>query len=278
MSSVAFLAQPIRWLQAIHAYRGTLTGSPNFGYDPCTRRVGDEELRGLDLSTLRFAFCGAEAAQPETLERFGRRFATCGFRPEALAPAYGLVEAAVDVALPPVGRGVWVDCVDGELQRTAGRAMPTSVGHSHVLRVASWGRPLPGYQVRIIDASGSELPERCEGALQFKGPSATAGYYRNPAATAGLRHGEWLDTGDLAYLAEGELYITGRVKDLIIRRGRHIYPEELENAIGEHPHGIARRPVSAASNAGERRDWLPGACESRGGCLQRGSSSAEHRP
>ena len=233
MSPTAFLSRPERWLRAIHDYRGTLTGAPTFGYELCTRRLIDKDLTGLDLSSLRFAFCGAEPVYADTLERFSRRFAAYGFRAEALAPAYGLAEAAVDVTLPPVGRGLLVDCVDRTLIASTGEARPVMPDQLNPLRFVSCGPPLPGYQLRIVDASGSEVPERREGTLQFKGPSATVGYYRNPTATARLRCADWLDTGDRAYIAGGELYVTGRSKDIIIRRGQHVYPDELENAIGE---------------------------------------------
>jgi 1-acyl-sn-glycerol-3-phosphate acyltransferase len=233
MSPTAFLARPARWLQAIQEYRGTLTGSPTFGYDLCTRQVSDTDLEGIDLSSVRFAFCGAEAVYPDTLERFGQRFATRGFRAQAFAPAYGLAEAAVALTVPPVGRGLRVDRIDRQLMARTGRAKPVASEDAHALRFVSCGPPLPGYQIRILDETGAQLTERCEGSLQFKGPSATGGYYGNPEATARLRHGEWLETGDRGYIADGELYVTGRSKDMIIRRGQHIYPEEIENALGE---------------------------------------------
>lgn len=150
-----------------------------------------------------------------------------------MTPVYGLAEAAVALTFPPPGRGPLVDSVDRAVMTARGQAVSTTAGIPSALRFVSCGRPLPGYLVRIIDAAGSEVPERVEGALQFTGPSATSGYYHNPDATARLLSGEWRDTGDRAYLAAGELFITGRVKDIIIRRGRHLYPEEIESAVGE---------------------------------------------
>ena len=233
MPPTAFLTRPARWLQAIHQYRGTLTASPNFGYALCARRLTDPDLAGLDLSTLRVAFNGAEPVDPETLERFGQRFSPYGFRREAMTPVYGLAEAAVGVTCPPLGRGPMVDCIDRTDMTGAGRAVAKPAGTPNTLRFVSCGRPLPGYRLRIVDEHGSEVPDRVEGTLQFTGPSATSGYFHNAEATAQLLSGEWRDTGDRAYMAEGELYITGRVKDIIIRRGRHIYPEEIETAIGD---------------------------------------------
>lgn len=233
MPPTTFLARPVRWLRAIHDYRATLSASPNFGYELCARRLSDEDLRGLDLSSWRIAFNGAEPVAADTVARFYRRLAPCGFAPAAMTPVYGLAEAAVGVTFPPLGRGPISDCIDRHEMMRAGQALPVATDHPDPLRFVSCGRPLPGYQVRCVDSSRSEVPERTEGTVEFRGPSATAGYYRNPGATAQLFHGEWLDTGDRGYMAAGELYITGRVKDIIIRRGRHIYPEEIEHAVGE---------------------------------------------
>jgi len=233
MPPTAFLTRPGRWLRAIHDYHATLSASPNFGYELAARRMPESELEGLDLSSWRIAFNGAEPVVPETIERFQARFGPYGFRPQAMTPVYGLAEAAVGLTFPPPGRGPLVDCVDrSQLMRT-GHALPMPADEPSALRLVSSGLPLPGYQVRIVDASGSELPERIEGSLQFAGPSATDGYYRNAAATAHLKLGAWRDSGDLAYVANAEVFITGRSKDIIIRRGRHIYPDEIERAVGE---------------------------------------------
>ncbi len=233
MPPTAFLTRPARWLQAIRQYRGTLTASPNFGYELCARRLTDSDVTGLDLSSLRIAFNGAEPVYPDTLQRFDRRFAPYGFRAEAMTPVYGLAEAAVGLTFPPMGRGPIVDGIDRSTMMRERRAVSMPPDAPNVIRFVSCGRPLPGYRLRILDETGTEVPERVEGVLQFTGPSATSGYFHNPEATARLVHGEWRDTGDRAYLAAGELYITGRVKDMIIRRGQHIYPDEIENAIGE---------------------------------------------
>lgn len=233
MPPTTFLARPARWLRAIHDYRATLSASPNFGYELCARRLSDEDLEGLELSSWRIAFNGAEPVAADTIARFHRRLAPYGFERAAMTPVYGLAEAAVGLTFPPLGRGPLTDCIDRhEMMRTS-QARPVAADHPDALRFVSCGRPLPGYQVRCVDAGGAEVPERTEGAVEFMGPSATAGYYRNPGATARLLHGRWLDTGDRGYMAAGELYVTGRAKDIIIRRGRHIYPEEIEHAVAE---------------------------------------------
>jgi acyl carrier protein len=244
MPPTSFLTRPTRWLRAIHDYRATLSASPNFGYELCVRRLSEADLQGLDLSCWRVAFNGAEPVFADTLERFSRRLAPCGFRPQAMTPVYGLAEAAVGLTFPPLGRGPVADCIDRHEMMSTGQAVPVAADRPDALRFVSCGRPLPGYQVRIVDAGGSEVPERMEGTVEFNGPSATAGYYRNAGATSRLLHGDWLDTGDRGYMAGGELYITGRVKDIIIRRGRHIYPDEVEQAVGEL-EGVRKGCVAA---------------------------------
>jgi 1-acyl-sn-glycerol-3-phosphate acyltransferase len=234
MSPLSFLAAPERWLRAISDYRGTLSGAPNFAYELCLRRIPDERLAGLDLSRWRIAFNGAEPVNADTMARFAVRFAACGLRPAALAPVYGLAECAVGLAFSK-DRGLVVDRIAREPFVAGGVAVPAAAGESDPLSFVACGRPLPGYEIRVVDAAGAELPERREGRLQFRGPSATAGYFRNPAATAELIRGDWLDSGDYAYLAGGEVYPTGRAKDIIIKGGRNIYPQEVEEAVGRVP-------------------------------------------
>ncbi len=231
MSPLRFLAAPQRWLQAIHDYRGTLSGAPNFAYELCLRRVPDELIGRLDLSGWRIAFNGAEPVNPGTMERFAARFAACGLDAKALAPVYGLAECAVGLAFTPQ-RGLLVDSIDRAAFSTLGQAQPAAPADPNPLRFVACGRPLPGYELRVVDASGTELPERREGRLQFRGPSATSGYWRNPQANARLFDGDWLETGDQAYLAGGELYLSGRAKDIVIKAGRNIYPQEVEEAVG----------------------------------------------
>jgi 1-acyl-sn-glycerol-3-phosphate acyltransferase len=235
MSPLAFLARPERWLWAIHQYRGTLTAAPNFAYELCVSRIEDAQLAGLDLSCVRLAANGAEPVSPETLERFQARFARYGLRPEALTPVYGLAESTVGLLVPPLGRGPLIDRIERQAFAREGRARPARPEEPSPLRFVACGRPLPGHEIRIVDETGREVGERIEGRLEFKGPSATRGYYRNPEQTERLFHGEWLDTGDRAYLAQGEVYITGRVKDIVIRGGRNIYPQEVEEAVGGVP-------------------------------------------
>jgi acyl carrier protein len=239
MSPLTFLARPSRWLWAIHRHRATVSPAPNFAYELCSRRIEDAEIEGLDLSSWRFALNGAEPVSPAAIERFAARFAPYGFDPRAMAPVYGLAECSLALAFPPVGRGPVVDAVDRDTLQRTGRAVPLvkdqSLEDEQALRFVSCGLPLSGHEVRIVDESGREVGERQEGRLEFRGPSATSGYYRNPEATRALIRGDWVDSGDRAYIAAGEVYITGRVKDIIIRAGRNLYPQELEEAVGEIP-------------------------------------------
>jgi 1-acyl-sn-glycerol-3-phosphate acyltransferase len=233
MSPLSFLARPERWLWAVHRYRGTLSASPNFGYEMCLRKIRDADIEGLDLSSWRFAFNGAEAVSPETCERFTARFSAHGLDPRAMAPVFGLAECSVGLAFPPPGRGVLIDRIRRDVLTGEKRALPAEDADSSPLRFVSCGLPLPGHQIQVVDEAGRELPERREGHLQFRGPSATSGYFRNSEETRALFHGDWLDSGDLAYIAGGELYVTGRVKDIVIRAGRNIHPAEIEQAVSD---------------------------------------------
>jgi 1-acyl-sn-glycerol-3-phosphate acyltransferase len=233
MSPLRFLARPSRWLWAIHRHRGTLSASPNFGYELCLSKVPEEELSGLDLSTWRYAFNGAEPVGASTLRGFAERFKSYGLKANALAPVYGLAEAAVGLAFPPPGRGPLIDRISRASFMLNAEADPVKEDDPDPLSVVACGRPLPGYKVQVVDSAGRPLPERREGRLEFQGPSATRGYFDNKEASSRLFRDGWLDTGDRAYLADGEVYITGRIKEMIIRGGRNIYPYELEQLVGE---------------------------------------------
>jgi 1-acyl-sn-glycerol-3-phosphate acyltransferase len=233
MSPLAFLSRPERWLRAIQRHRGTISPAPNFAYELCVRKIPDKDLEGLDLSSWRAASNGAEPVRSETLERFAKRFAPYGFRREALLPVYGLAEASLAISVPRLGAGYKVDCIDRATFEEHGNAVPARPDDDAPLEFVNAGKPLPSVEVRIVDPEGRNLEERREGRLWFRSPSATSGYYKNPAATAALmRDGDWLDSGDLAYWADGEIYITGRAKDVIIKAGRNLYPHELEEIAG----------------------------------------------
>ena len=243
MSPVSFLVRPESWLWAIHRYRGTLSAAPNFGFELCVNKIDDAGLQGLDLRSLRFVANGAEPVSVHTLRRFIERFAPYGFRPGAMAPAYGLAEDAAGLALPPPGRQPLIDRVDRESLSRRGVAAPARPDDPHPLEMVACGQPLPGHEIRIVDDAGREAAERHEGQLEFRGPSATSGYFRNEAKTRELIRDGWLDSGDRAYMAGGDVYITGRIKDIIIRAGQHIYPQEIEEAVADIP-GIGKGGVA----------------------------------
>ena len=235
MSPLNFLARPQSWLWAIHRFRGTISAAPNFAFELCLNKIDDADLKGLDLSSLRFVGNGAEPVSVETLRRFTNRFARYGFKPDAMAPVYGLAENAVAVTLPPPGRVPIIDRIDRLALSARGIAEPARPDDANAIELVGCGRPIPDHEIRVIDDVGRELGERREGRLEFRGPSATSGYFHNPAKTRELFHDGWLDTGDRAYVAGGELFITGRIKDIIIRAGQHIAPHEIEEAVGAVP-------------------------------------------
>ncbi len=232
LSPLAFLRRPERWLWAIHEKRATLSAAPNFAYELCARKIPEEALEGLDLSCWRLALNGAEAVQPRTLERFTARFSHYGFRPEALLPVYGLAESTVGLVIPRLGRPPRIDRVRREKFEREGRAEPAGAGVAH-LEFVSVGVPLPGHEIRIVDDQIRPLEERMNGRIQFRGPSSMSGYFRRPDATEAITFNGWLDTGDVGYRADGELFITGRRKDLILKAGRNLYPPEIEAAVAE---------------------------------------------
>ncbi len=260
LSPLAFLSRPARWLRAFHRYGGTMGAAPNFAYELAAAKISDDEIQGLDLSAWRAALNGAEPVLPATLERFAARFAKCGFRRETLLPVYGLAEASLAVTMPPVGRGPRVDRLERAAFEQQGRAVPAppDAGASHrllnsnedpnVIAFVSVGSPVPRHEVRIVNDRGEGAGERVEGQLWFRGPSTTQGYYRNEAATSALlpegAAAGWVNSGDRAYLAEGEIYITGRVKDIIIHAGHNLYPHEIEDAVARVP-GVRKGCVVA---------------------------------
>ncbi|WP_343232417.1 AMP-binding protein [Microvirga terricola] len=232
MPPQSFLADPMAWLWTVHRHRATITAGPNFAFELCLKVARDSPLDTLDLSSLRAVMNGAEPVSPSTIRRFQERFGPYGLRPEAMGPVYGLAECSVGLAFPPMGRGPIVDRVSRHPLARDGIARPAAPDDVTALEFVACGQPLPGHQIRVVDEDGRELPERQEGRLQFRGPSATSGYFRNPEKTRALFDGEWLESGDRAYIAGGDIFITGRIKDMIKRAGRNIYPQELEDFIG----------------------------------------------
>lgn len=244
-SPMSFLTRPQKWLWAIHQVRGTITAAPNFAYDLCARKLPERALEGLDLSCWRIALNGAEPVLPETVRTFCARLAPYRFAPEAMFPAYGLAENCVALTFPPPARGLKVDLVERDPLLEQRRAAPVAADSGAPrLAFVALGAAVEGSEVRVAREDGTICPEREVGRVHFRGSSASPGYYRNPEATATLiRSDGWRETGDLGYLADGDLYVTGRSKDLIIKAGRNLVPQEIEELVaaveGVRPGSIA---------------------------------------
>ena len=246
-----FARRPLMWLSLISENRGTLSYSPSFGYDLCSRRANTGLKPSFDLRSWRAAGIGGDMVQPDVLARFSRAFADCGFKPTAFVPSYGMAETTLAISFAPLDKGVEVDYIDRQRLADEHIAMPLSGAEPDRARgFVACGKPLPGHVAEIRDNNGSLLPERHVGRIFVKGPSIMAGYYREPDATAAVLDGKgWLDTGDLGYLLNGQLVITGRSKDLIIINGRNIWPQDLEWAVEELPN--VRRGDSCAFSIAE---------------------------
>jgi fatty-acyl-CoA synthase len=227
-----FTARPSRWMEWISTYGGTATAGPNFSYVLATRALNRADQ--LDLSRLRIALNGAEPIDPDQVEAFveaGRRH---GLRPGAVFPAFGMAEVAIGGSFPEPLAGLRTDCVDRRVLETERYAAPADPADEGSRRFARLGRPIPGLEMRIVEPeSGIVLQDREVGELEIRGTSVMTGYYRRPEVNAETFHGEWLRTGDLAYLLEGELVVCGRLKDVIIVGGRNVFPEDVERAVGD---------------------------------------------
>jgi fatty-acyl-CoA synthase len=232
ISPRTFLRDPWLWLSAISEHRGTHTAAPNFAYGLCVKRIPTERTRELDLSSMLTFICGAEPVLPKTMERFVEHYAPARLAPGAMAPAYGLAEATLAVTFTPHLRGLACDVVDAAgLSRDR---VASAVDGGGEMRVPSCGVPMPGVEVRVGDPEGNPLPERHVGEVQIRGPSVTPGYIHDPEATRASRTPDgWLRTGDLGYLAGGELFPCGRQKDVIIIHGRNYHAHDLEAIASE---------------------------------------------
>jgi fatty-acyl-CoA synthase len=243
LPTTAFVKRPAEWLKAVTRHRGSISFAPNFAYDLCVRRVKDVE--GLDLSSWRIAGCGAEPIHPATLTAFAEKFSGAGFREQSFLPCYGLAEHVLAATFSPRGRVLRTEEIsqdDLSMNRVAVPVVDAD-GRGAAPLVAC-GAPLPGHQLRIVDEDGEPLPERHVGEIILAGPSVMVGYYKQEAATAETIRDGWLHTGDLGYLADGELFVCGRAKDIIIVNGRKYHPQDLEWAIDDLP-GVRRGRVVA---------------------------------
>lgn len=211
MSPLGFARRPHAWCALMSSVGGTISYAPNFGYDMVAARAGDEEIAGWDLSSWRVAGCGAEPIRAGALRRFADRLAPAGFSADALVPSYGLAESTMVVTATPPRRGM--------------RTLSTGGDGAELV---SCGPALPGHEAIVVGDDGVPLPEGREGQIVVRGPSVAAGYYRDPERTAETFRYGGVVTGDLGFLDGGELFVTGRVKDLLVLRGRNYHPQDIE--------------------------------------------------
>ncbi len=240
-----FVAKPAIWLRTLSRYKAPISVAPNFAYGLCVDKISDQELEGVELSAWRVALNGAEAVAPSVLRAFQQRFAAWGFRPEALTPVYGLSEATLAVTFSALDQPFRCEHFARESLSAEGRAEADSEG----LELASVGRPLPGTEIAVVGPAGAQLPPSYVGRIRVKGPSIMDGYLGRPEATAKALCDGWLDTGDLGFLFDGELFLTGRAKDIVILRGRNHSPAEIEHAV-DAVAGVRRGCTVAVS-------WMP---------------------
>lgn len=269
MSPISFLQRPSRWLKAMGRYRATISGGPNFAYEMCIRKVSPDERVDLDLSSWRVAFSGAEPVRPDTLERFAESFRPNGFRAEAYVPCYGLAEATLAVSATRTKAGANVRAF-GREALAAGRVEEVAPNAHDAHLLVGCGEPARDQELLIVEPeSRIPVPEGRTGEIWVRGPSVAGGYWQQPEHTeatfrarrADTGEGPFLRTGDIGFLADGEVFIAGRLKDLIVLRGKNVYPQDIEHAVeGVHP-AVRRGCAAAFSVPGERAERLVVAVE-----------------
>jgi fatty-acyl-CoA synthase len=228
-----FARRPAQWLNVISRNRGTIAYSPSFGYDLATRRAARQVTSDLDLSCWRHAGIGGDMIRPDVLERFAETFAPAGFDAKAFIPSYGMAEVCLAITFGPHDHGARTDRVDRVTLAERQRAEPATNGDAHrSRRFVLCGKVLPGHRLEVRGPGGRVLAEREVGRIYVKGPSIMPGYFAEPDATHEVLSDDgWLDTGDLGYMLDGEIVVTGRAKDLIIVNGRNVWPQDIEWAI-----------------------------------------------
>jgi fatty-acyl-CoA synthase len=244
LPTASFVRSPRLWLDKIHQHRGTITYAPSFAYALVAKRLKDKEVEGLDLSCLRIAGCGAEPIRARSLRDFAAKLVPAKFDSSAFLPSYGMAEATLAITFIPMKEGLRTDEVEPEML-TKGEAVPPTGADKPVQEVVDCGVPFPGHELAIVDEAGRVLGERRVGQIVTRGPSVTMGYFRDPELTSqamkplgggsGRDAEVWLHTGDLGYTVGGHLFVCGRLKEIIIIRGRNYYPSDIEWAVGELP-------------------------------------------
>ena len=238
MAPEHFILHPHRWLENITRFRVTLSPAPNFAYHLCMRRVTEEQFAQLDLSSWRIALNGAEPVDHETVARFQERFAAVGFGARVLFPVYGMAENSLAATFPDIENPYVVREIDREILEQQGRAVPARrrtdpAGGPAPFKAVSVGYPLSGQEIAVVDGRGAVVPENRVGEILVRGPSVTLGYHHNAEETDRAIRDGWLHTGDLGFVSERRLFVTGRKKELIIRMGRNYYPYDIERTAAE---------------------------------------------
>ena len=245
LPTAAFVRRPLLWLDLIARNGGTISYSPTFGYDLCARRA--DAASELDLAGWRIAGVGGDMVRSAPLETFHNRFAAAGFRRTAFVASYGMAEATLALTMAPLGQGLRTDTVDVDAMERDGRVEPGEAAARRRSFVRC-GPILPGHEIEVRDEAGAVLPERRVGRIFVRGPSLMREYFREPEATAAVLSADgWLDTGDLGYLADGEITPTGRSKDLILLNGRNVWPQDLEWTAESGVEGLRSGDVAAIS-------------------------------
>lgn len=269
MPTASFVRNPRIWLDKIHQHRGTITYGPNFAYQLVAKRIKEKDVAELDLSCLRRVGCGAEPIQAKTLRDFAQKLAPAKFDPKAFLPSYGMAEATLAITFVPHSTGVRTDVIEKASLETGAAKPAASSDAEGVQELVNCGRVFPDHEIAVVDEQGNRLGDRQVGQIITRGPSVSQGYYEEPELTAeafkaGPDGETWLFTGDLGYLVDGEVFICGRLKDMIIVRGRNFYPNDLEWVVSELP-SVRRGNVVAFSvdveTAGEREEQLVVAAE-----------------
>ncbi len=251
LPSRTFAMRPRLWLKLISDNRGTISSSPTFGYALCARRLRPSDYERYDLSSWRAACVGAEQVNPVPLRAFAEALAPCGFDPKAFVACYGMAECVLAVSFAPLDLGLTVDYVDQDIMSTTGQGpcrwtqMPPTWPPMSIA-----ARCCPDSNIRFATTDGNEVEERQCGEIMLKGPSVMSGYFRDEEATrAVLSEDGWLDTGDIGYRVGDNIYITARSKDVIIIKGRNIWPNDME-VVAQRVEGVRLGGVAAFSIAG----------------------------
>jgi fatty-acyl-CoA synthase len=250
LGSRTFAMRPRLWLKLISDNRGTISSSPTFGYALCARRLRPSDFEKYDLSSWRAACVGAEQINAEPLQQFAEALAPCNFDPRSFVACYGMAECVLAVSFAPLDLGLGLDHVDKDLMMEHGTAVPADPEGERTVQYADCGILLPGFGLRIVDDEGADVPERQCGQILLKGPSVMSGYFQDPeASSAVLDEDGWLNTGDIGYRVGDRLFLTARSKDVIIIKGRNIWPNDME-VVAQRIEGARLGGVAAFSVTG----------------------------